>query len=1347
MPTTLFWGGTCRFLRQLVGKLWRGSIILPPPPPGPSLLSPLRVVLGSYIPATSFVSSILLISHEPCIFCTDSSIHAPEDSPLLAFPLSPPPPPQHPPATPQSLLHPNPTACMTPDTGCTTLCPSWTIPIVKGCHSGPSRGLTGQCCLTVMFFRSARFPRSNIMSDAGDVKEMPPADNIFLIFGSPGVGKTSILEQLAGRLAAHQNTVVKGFIVKRVKVTHKLHGPAGWDIHSLRGEYVPFARRYETPGLPRVGDMTVDVPSFEKLALPNMEFSEDSTLKTVYLIDGIAEMELQSANFVNALHELFSRQQIVVASVRTPHNYAFRQIVDRLQEYDGVCTFHITLADKRKMADHLYDCISVHLDESEKERRRKSSASVYSVGHPRHHVPLDTDALIALEDAQYEATYVPEAPHVPTLSMKLTGTYREGEGLRATIFVDGIQHASKPREAHLEWFRGERMQHPLLHLTNKNHHFLHDDDIGHVIVAQLQLLSDNGTFIGAPVTAYTPCIKRGIPKVQNLELYGNCKVGERLAVFFDGHDGAVATRWIRVTPNGAQELVAEDDAFESQYTVQPDDLGCCLRVLVTPSVGGEVGRVSEVESDVVTADSYGVKVTVLRGANLRDNKHYVKLLLNTHEGVKLRTTQTLHGSACVWDEELRFNSCDVEEDVLKVQVREVGEPTSYGQVALGGMHLKPGVPYEHWVSVVDGRGDVGAKVFFVARLIASDPHYRDEFDKGEDEAKTGTILLKGIEGKFHMGEPLVAVFFALSPCECRWARVDADGTETDMGTGTARRFTPGPECVDQYMKVTVIEHGPKGAERARDACTSKTVVTIPAPKIVKREIVGDPVEGGKLTAKYETDFFGSSGVTFLEWFRDGEEVPKYAGSSVYCVAEEDIGKKIGYKAFSRNRQGKDSEVVTVTCDRDVQPLIPAVAGVGIQGATCCGDTVRMKYSYAGGVEGDTNYEWLLSPNGTDWQSVKTSSRSSVRMRELKVKVVDAKVKDADFVGKSDPQLALTVGGETQKTSTKEGTLEPEWNEVYTFKCSDPPEIFLRMVDIDADSADDPLGDATVPIDFDLFGELMKGKVKRRVPLLIKRTEEGHVNIELEAQFAGVDEATASERATTYLLSPDMLGMYVRCRVSPARKGGRKGDPISSDALRVRMSPAHRSALIASVLSGAHTIKLHNTPAPFSLLLTHKRVEVFKDTKKDHKETWTENMGAAVQGADERGGHQLQVTMPRSTQLGPTNDATLQAFAFRCFQAMSLPDICTEVCGKDLYNEWRKGHFQKAAKHRAKGKAKGEKLKTEFEGFTKRPAPALIAGNGPMPQGDRSRMERLKGRGNNWYHAYKALTALQHDPDR
>ncbi|KAG8066758.1 hypothetical protein GUJ93_ZPchr0004g39390 [Zizania palustris] len=88
--------------------------------------------------------------------------------------------------------------------------------------------------------------------------------------------------------------------------------------------------------------------------------------------------------------------------------------------------------------------------------------------------------------------------------------------------------------------------------------------------------------------------------------------------------------------------------------------------------------------------------------------------------------------------------------------------------------------------------------------------------------------------------------------------------------------------------------------------------------------------------------------------------------------------------------------------------------------------------------------------------------------KLEVLLVCAKgLEDTDVLNDMDPYVILTCRTQEQKSSVAKGAgSEPEWNETFVFTVSDdvPAELNVKIMDSDAFSADDFVGEANIPLE-------------------------------------------------------------------------------------------------------------------------------------------------------------------------------------------------------------------------------------------------------------------------------------------
>src|SRR5215472_2695325 len=114
-----------------------------------------------------------------------------------------------------------------------------------------------------------------------------------LVTGRPGIGKTSLVEAVARKFLQ----VAGGFTTSEIR-EHGIRN--GFRVTTLEGKSAILAH-VELSGWVRVGKYTVDVSTFERLALPAWQ---DAILhRQMAVIDEIGKMELTSKLFCDVCGE------------------------------------------------------------------------------------------------------------------------------------------------------------------------------------------------------------------------------------------------------------------------------------------------------------------------------------------------------------------------------------------------------------------------------------------------------------------------------------------------------------------------------------------------------------------------------------------------------------------------------------------------------------------------------------------------------------------------------------------------------------------------------------------------------------------------------------------------------------------------------------------------------------------------------------------------------------------------------------------------------------------------------------------------------------------------------------
>jgi nucleoside-triphosphatase len=155
---------------------------------------------------------------------------------------------------------------------------------------------------------------------AGSSREPIGRDELRLLLeGRPGAGKTTVARRLVELLRAG-GMEVSGFTTEELREGRRR---VGFAVESVSGDRAVMAH-VDLPGPPRVGKYGIDLPGFERVALPAL-----AARGRVVVIDELGKMELASEAFRHAVTVAFEGKAPVVATVhrfRHPFTDALRRI-------------------------------------------------------------------------------------------------------------------------------------------------------------------------------------------------------------------------------------------------------------------------------------------------------------------------------------------------------------------------------------------------------------------------------------------------------------------------------------------------------------------------------------------------------------------------------------------------------------------------------------------------------------------------------------------------------------------------------------------------------------------------------------------------------------------------------------------------------------------------------------------------------------------------------------------------------------------------------------------------------------------------------------------------------------
>jgi nucleoside-triphosphatase len=178
-----------------------------------------------------------------------------------------------------------------------------------------------------------------------------------LLEGRPGIGKTTVARRLLIVLR-DAGIPLGGFVTDEIRSGGRREGFA---VRTVDGQRDILAH-LELPGPPRVGRYGVDLPAFERVALPAMAAPQPVG---VVVVDELGKMELASAAFRDAMSDLLDRDVAVVATVHV-HRHPF---TDALKRRPDLRVIRVTERSRDALPERLAaELVAVASDEMRNER-------------------------------------------------------------------------------------------------------------------------------------------------------------------------------------------------------------------------------------------------------------------------------------------------------------------------------------------------------------------------------------------------------------------------------------------------------------------------------------------------------------------------------------------------------------------------------------------------------------------------------------------------------------------------------------------------------------------------------------------------------------------------------------------------------------------------------------------------------------------------------------------------------------------------------------------------------------------------------------------------------------------
>jgi len=157
-----------------------------------------------------------------------------------------------------------------------------------------------------------------------------------LLEGEPGVGKTTLILNIANRLPNHR---IGGFYTQEIRERGQR---LGFRLATFSGQSGILSHMKFTSG-PIVGKYRVDLAQFEKIAVNGLEIALSES--SIILIDEIGKMELFSERFKDILPRCFASDKTLIATIMSrSHPYA-----DRLKTRSDIRLIRVTKENRKEL--------------------------------------------------------------------------------------------------------------------------------------------------------------------------------------------------------------------------------------------------------------------------------------------------------------------------------------------------------------------------------------------------------------------------------------------------------------------------------------------------------------------------------------------------------------------------------------------------------------------------------------------------------------------------------------------------------------------------------------------------------------------------------------------------------------------------------------------------------------------------------------------------------------------------------------------------------------------------------------------------------------------------------------
>ncbi|XP_064970578.1 187-kDa microtubule-associated protein AIR9-like isoform X1 [Musa acuminata AAA Group] len=210
------------------------------------------------------------------------------------------------------------------------------------------------------------------------------------------------------------------------------------------------------------------------------------------------------------------------------------------------------------------------------------------------------------------------------------------------------------------------------------------------------------------------------------------------------------------------------------------------------------------------------------------------------------------------------------------------------------------------------------------------------------------------------------------PSKFKWLRESKDSSISELASSGTNEYSLTKEDIGRCLVFVYIPVNFEGQEGQSSSATSEIVKQAP-PRVTNLKIVGNIREGSKVTVSAVVNG-GTEGFSRVQWFRttsqrlEGENCLEAVSASkvakAFRIPLGAVGHYIVVKFTPMAPDGEAGEPTHAISGKVVEALPPSLNFLSLTGVFSEGEMLTTSYSYIGGHEGKSIFNWYLHENET-----------------------------------------------------------------------------------------------------------------------------------------------------------------------------------------------------------------------------------------------------------------------------------------------------------------------------------------------------------------------------------------------